>query len=207
MKIDLFNVYKLNLTPNQLYLLLCKARSKEAKLVNIALEERLLMAGEFLDGRGDLTAKGFETLSRAEFESKKRATATKATLTSDDIDYVSKYRELWPAIKIPTSGKLARTSVRELTEKFIWFFTNYPQYRNWELIGQATGIYLYEAELKKYQYMTTSEYFISKSDMRTGTVKSELANFCQMIEEEALNESQPQQTKRASLVNIPGLTN
>jgi len=92
---------------------------------------------------------------------------------------VEKYRTMFPAKKLP-SGKLARNNVKTLTENFRWFFATYNH--NWDDIFKATSRYIKEYRSQDWQYMKTSQYFISKQDKHK-VKHSELADYCDLIKE------------------------
>ena len=94
-------------------------------------------------------------------------------------DMVNKYREIFPAKKLP-SGKLARNNVKTLIENFRWFFSTYEH--NWGDVLKATKMYVDEYSNTEYQYMKTSQYFISKQDKHKIKI-SELADYCDMAKE------------------------
>jgi len=101
----------------------------------------------------------------------------KHTITKEDLANIEKYREMFPKGNLP-SGQPARSPVKELEKKFIWFFTNY--YYSWETILEATKKYVEQYEAEGFMYMKTSNYFIYKTNPdKTGT--STLASFCDMI--------------------------
>jgi hypothetical protein len=86
---------------------------------------------------------------------------------------------MFPAQKLP-SGELARQSVQELKDKFVWFFKTYPEF-DWDLVLDATDYYVYTKQKDGYLYMINSSYFIQKTDPRTKISRSALADHCQMI--------------------------
>lgn len=90
---------------------------------------------------------------------------------------VTQYRELFPKKKLP-SGKLARNNVNTLIDNFRWFFSEFDY--SWEEVLKATRQYVKEYRNKDWQYMKTSQYFISKQDKHRVKV-SELADYCDMI--------------------------
>ena len=85
---------------------------------------------------------------------------------------------MFPAMKLP-SGELARQSMQELRDKFVWFCKTYPDY-DWDTILNAAHFYIYTKKKDGYMYMVTSSYFIQKTDPRTKISKSLLADYCQM---------------------------
>ena len=95
------------------------------------------------------------------------------------LEKIKEYRELFPAMKLP-SGELARQSVQELKDKFIWFFKTYPEY-DWNLVLDATDFYVFSKHKENYSFMVTSSYFIQKTDIKTKLSRSILADYCQMI--------------------------
>lgn len=93
---------------------------------------------------------------------------------------IQEYNLIFPEkTKIPTSGKFARCSNRELLDAFVWFLINNPQYP-WDIILRATKIYVHEFEQKKWEYMRTSQYFVRKQTSDKKWI-SDLANYCQQV--------------------------
>tara|TARA_B100001778_G_C18362960_1_gene527266 strand:- start:108 stop:701 length:594 start_codon:yes stop_codon:yes gene_type:complete len=95
----------------------------------------------------------------------------------DFVDKINKYRETFPAKKLP-SGKPARNNVKALGEAFRWFFETYDY--SWDEIHKAASMYVNEYRDKDYLYMQTSQYFISKQDKHK-VKHSTLADYCDMI--------------------------
>jgi len=126
----------------------------------------------------------FETLL---VKTKKKVAAD--LLGDNFLERINEYREMFPAKRLP-SGELARQSVQELKDKFIWFFKSFPDY-NWDLVLDAADFYVHTKTKENHMYMVTSSHFIQKVDPRTRTWKSLLADHCQMILEnpEILNQS------------------
>ena len=93
------------------------------------------------------------------------------------LDNINKYREIFPAIKLP-SGNPARNNVKALNENFRWFFETYDH--TWDDVFKATSMYVNEYRDKEYMYMQTSQYFISKQDKHR-VKHSRLADYCDMI--------------------------
>lgn len=93
---------------------------------------------------------------------------------------IEQYNEIFPEkTKIPTSGKYARSAPRELIDGFRWFLLNNPQY-GWDIILQATQIYVDQKRSDNWNYMRTSQYFIRKQN-NDKTWISDLANYCQQV--------------------------
>ena len=93
------------------------------------------------------------------------------------IDSINKYREVFPAKKLP-SGKPARNNVKALGEAFRWFFETYDY--TWVDVMKATKMYVNEYRDAEYMYMQTSQYFICKQDKHR-VKHSTLADYCDMI--------------------------
>ena len=86
---------------------------------------------------------------------------------------------MFPAKRIPRVG-LLRQTVQELKDKFVWFFKTYPEF-DWQLVLDATDYYIYTKGKENLEYMTTSSYFIQRTDTSTKVSRSLLADYCQMI--------------------------
>jgi hypothetical protein len=103
-------------------------------------------------------------------------------------DYLTKintYRELFPKGLLP-SGQPSRAPIPELENKFISFFSIFPQY-DWDTVIKATERYL--EEYNGSLYISTSSHFISKQDnQKAQTFK--LASYCDMIKEGDQNKDQ-----------------
>jgi hypothetical protein len=138
------------------------------------------MAKGLINEQGELTNLGATVLN--EFETylvKRKKAVTREVLGEDFADKVNEYRDAWPKKRLP-SGELARQSVQELKDKFVWFFKTYPEY-DWNLILDATDYYNIIYEKKSYQYMVTSSYFIKKTNAMTKEITSKLADTCQEL--------------------------
>jgi hypothetical protein len=116
----------------------------------------------------------FETLL---VKSKKKLTSD--LLGKEGLKNIEIYREMFPAIKVPKVGLLRQTT-QELQEKFIWFFRRYPQF-NWENILDAADYYIHTKKQENMEFITTSSYFIQRTDNFSKTSRSLLADYCQMI--------------------------
>lgn len=172
---------KWKISPNQAYFLdCCREGIIPSKiLINPDAERMIAEAHGMIDENGKLTNKAAVILEEFEtFLVKAKKSVTKATLGEDFTDKVNEYREIFPKGKLP-SGELARQSVKELQDKFVWFFKTYPEY-DWDLVLDATEYYVDTFAKKNYMYMATSSYFIKKT-MTTKEVKCKLADYCQEI--------------------------
>lgn len=145
-----------------------------------------------------LTSKGEETLVRGVQLSK--TAKEKFVLSKDEYDYVAKYRDMFPAGKMPGRPPW-RASVKELVPRFEYFFAKYPEYQDWNLILQATAMHIHDNEADQ-KYINGSENFIYKTDKVKGEI-SNLSKICQAILDGH------QQSNEApldnSFINIPGL--
>jgi hypothetical protein len=160
------------LSPNQVYLLYCIKNSFEPLFINVHLELRGLKLLGYIDKNNIVTGQGELLLNELGnlFKGDKKA----ETVSTDHIDM---YLSMWPSMKLP-SGKYARCDRKNLETNFKWFFANYKY--TWEIILQATAMYINEYQLKRYMYMRTSQYFIKKQEADK-SITSELANYCALI--------------------------
>jgi hypothetical protein len=156
-------------SPNQLYILYCIRHNMQAMFVNIFVELRSLRVLGYLDKGNTLTDKALELLK----ESEEFMIPSLENKNPIDTDYLEEYYQMWPRIKLPT-GKYARSDKKNLQAAFKWFFKKYGY--SWNVVIQATAMYLDEYEAKGWSYMRTSQYFIRKDET------SELADYCGMIE-------------------------
>jgi len=92
-------------------------------------------------------------------------------------EHVKNYIELFPRGKLP-SGQYARGNQKNIVDNFMWFFQEYTY--TWETVLEATKIYIEEYEKENYKYMRTAMYFIKK--LVDGTVSSQLATYCDLVE-------------------------
>ena len=167
-----------NLTPNQFYILYCKHTNiVPSNLINSGIEIIRLRNDEWID-EDTLTVKSIALLKEIDsfFKTSKKKTS-KAVMGENFMANIEYYLDLFPKFKLP-SGKYARSDKKNLEGNFRWFFENHSY--DWELVFNATRLYLDEYERKGYKFMRTSQYFIRK---QTGdkTNDSELANYCDMI--------------------------
>ena len=175
------NLIKNNLNPNQVYFLdCCRQKIKPTGIINVEAEALICQSKGLIDAEGKLSHVAQNILN--EFETylvkTKKKVATEV-LGDNFLDRIKEYRELFPAIKLP-SGELARQSVQELKDKFIWFFKTYPEY-DWDLVLDATDSYIFHKRKVTSSFMVTSRYFIQKTDLKTKLSRSILADYCQMI--------------------------
>lgn len=109
--------------------------------------------------------------------------ATKKKLKLDDLmgqDYqnqIDDFIDIFPTTKLP-NGKYARGNKKNIETNFRWFFENYNY--SWQVIHDATLMYVSEYRAKNFLYMRTALYFIRKDD-GTRMVHSDLADYCDKI--------------------------
>ena len=129
---------------------------------------------------GILTPKALQILEELDIyvvKTKKKVAAS--VLGEDFMTKIKEYREIFPAKRLP-SGELARQTVNELKDKFVWFFKTYPEF-TWELVLDATDYYVTRYAKADYLYMQTSSYFIKKRTDSGGSYTSKLADTCQQL--------------------------
>jgi|TARA_R100000093_G_C1935651_1_gene70253 hypothetical protein len=174
-----------NITPNQCLLLFgIKNKISLSGTLNQHLEIKGLLAEALVkvnhDGSVKITVKGEKIIRKYNNYFVKAKKRTNSQLMGKEfLKSIQKYRLMFPARKLP-SGKPARVNVKTLERSFRWFFEEYDY--SWSQIFKATSQYVNEYEDKEYLYMKTSQYFISKED-KNKVKHSELADYCDMIEE------------------------
>ena len=147
------SLIKRNISPNQIYFLdCCRSKIRPSSIINQDSEALICKAKGLLDENNNLTPKGLEILD--EFEThlvKTKKKVAREVLGEDFMEKVNEYREAWPKKRLP-SGELARQSVQELKDKFVWFFKTYPEY-DWNLVLDAADYYNILYEKKDYMYI------------------------------------------------------
>lgn len=185
---DIFNkLIKEKLTPNSLYVLHCikEKISTSDSLVNSSLEVHRLIADDWLTEDLQLTSKSIIFMEEINSYFRKSKKKTSKDLMGASFDVCIKtYNEIFPAKKLG-SGKYARTNVKNLETGFRWFFSTYEY--DWKTIIEATKKYVQEYEMKNYEYMRTSQYFIRKQNPDK-SFESDLATYCDMIQDGGSNE-------------------
>lgn len=164
---DLISVIgELDLSPNEYITLILHLEKKEIpKTINKDLMFKLLRFKRFLDEDLKPTEKSSGIL----------------TMIGDTFAInVQIYRNMWPSVLLP-SGKYAKSTTKELEQKFKWFFSNFNY--SWEEVIQATEDYIVHYSKTNYVYMKTSSYFIYKQDI--DKIKSStLAEWCDKLKSE-----------------------
>jgi len=175
---------KHKLSPNQIYFLDC-CRSKiipSSTLINSDAEKIICEAKGLIDVNGKLTPKAVIVLEEFEiYLVKAKSKVANAVLGDDFMQKLNEYIEMFPKKRLP-SGLYARQSIKELKDKFIWFFKTYPEY-DWKTVLDATDYYIYLKQNQDvpYKFMMTSSYFIKKSDSFSKEIRSTLADTCQEL--------------------------
>lgn len=176
------NLIKNNVSPNLIYFLdCCRCKIKPTSIINADAERIIAHSKGFLNEEGILTAKALAVLEDFEtFLVKTKKKVTTEVLGDNFLDKIKLYRNLFPTGILPT-GAVAKSTVQEVKDKFVWFFKKYPEF-DWDIVLEATNYYMYlknNPENKKY--MMNASAFIQKTDTISKTIKSTLAEFCQMI--------------------------
>lgn len=176
--IDLFEtIVSVGLTPNEAYLLFSINEKIQPKYVNVHQELRGLKEKGWIEGEYTLTEKSLQFVK--EFGTVKNKKKLPAQLEDPRfLEYVKEFVEIFPKLTIPTSGKPARSNVKDLAGAFKWFFANH-QY-SWEQVMDATRNYVSHFESKNWYYMSTSQYFVRKQQ-NDKSVVSILADYCEQL--------------------------
>lgn len=175
------SLIKWQVSPNLLYFLsCCRDRIKPTDIINAETERKIALSNGLISEEGKLTAEAMVILNEFEtFLVKTKKKVTTEVLGEGFLDNIRAYRQIFPTGILPT-GEVARQTVEELKLKFIWFFKTYPDF-DWPLVLEAANYYNFRKSKEGYKFMATSSYFIQKTDLKTKTVKSILADYCQML--------------------------
>ena len=178
---------KHKISPNQIYFLdCCREKIQPSNdLINQTAEKSICEIKGLINDKGILTHKAITILD--EFETllvKTKRVVTTTVLGDDFIDKINEYKEYFPK-KLATGP--GRQSVRELKQKLVWFFKNYPEY-NWEDVLEAANYYKYERGQVNNEFMANSSNFIKKDTMSKESV-SKLADYCQLIKDGVKDEN------------------
>lgn len=181
---ELFHILKQkNLSPNGFYILYSLQSKEKLELtIPYSAEITRLKHNGFLNENATLTDLAKLTLNEILSISVGQENVSKSitpTIDENFIDNVKRYRETFPAGV--RNGRVLRTGVAELTPRLLWFFKSYPQF-SWEQVLLATEKYV-ESFGKDLTYCKSASYFIKKED-RNRNPASELATWCENLEEE-----------------------
>jgi hypothetical protein len=177
---EIFNkLIKADLTPNTYYVLSCIHENIiPNNYVNKSIEVEKLRRQHWLTDDLKLTDKSITFIEEINSFFKKTKKKTSQFLLGDDFTKkITEYVELFPNIKL-SSGKYARTNIKNLETTFRWFFENYNY--DWSVILIATEKYVYEYSIRNYEYMRTSQYFIRKQNLDK-SFDSDLATYCDQV--------------------------
>lgn len=171
---DLFQLLKdLQLSPNGYYILYCIDNQCDLDLpVNHATEVTKLELGGFLED-GVMTSKAKKALIQCELKQIRNLDRIKVDLDENFRNNIEVYRKKFPI----TGGR--RTSSKELTERFKWFFKTNPQF-TWEMVQKATDQYM--QTYADSPYCRTAGYFVKKGF--GSTVISDLASWCEALKDQ-----------------------
>jgi len=173
-------IQKYNITPNQCSLLFAFKEGITPSTYDKGDHQALINENYINSENNSITPEGEKiiiTLNNYFLVNKKKTNAQ--LLGKSGKLNISQYREIFPAIKLP-SGVPARNNVKILTENFRWFFAEYDY--TWEDVIKAAKMYVNEYRDKEYMYMQNSQYFISKQDKHK-VKTSKLADYCDMIKD------------------------
>lgn len=170
---------KAGLTPNAFYVLYCsKEKRVPNSFVSHALEVKRLQSDNWLSESLQLTQKSLTFIQEIDAFFKKSKKKTSSVLMGESfLDLIQEYVEIFPNKRL-SSGKPARVNVKTLENSFRWFFDTYSY--SWDIILQATNKYVNDYEMKNYEFMRTSQYFVRKQNTDK-TWDSDLATYCDMI--------------------------
>ncbi len=178
--VEVFNrLIQEGITPNNFYILTClKNKIVPHKFVSKELAYSVLKANDWLSEDLQLTSKSIIFMEEISGYFKKVKKKVNSDLMGTDyVNNIKIYVELFPDKKL-SSGRYARVNPKNLDGAFKWFFETYDY--TWETILQATEKYVSEYEMKRFEYMRTSQYFLRKQNLDK-SFESELANYCDLV--------------------------
>jgi hypothetical protein len=171
---------KNNLSPNGFYVLHSTFNGyAHPNFINVRSEQYRLALCEYMkevDGIYVLTTVGKGVLRNGQ-KILEKAPPKKKIPFEEWQENIVRYNEFFPKGKRPDSAHSYRTNPKELYDRFIWFFNEYPEY-TWDLVFQAVEQYADAfRESGDYMYMANSKYFIKKED-KNKQVSSTLGSMC-----------------------------
>ena len=178
---ELIDEYKI--TPNALYALqrIVDKDIPVNHLINFHVENNLLRSAGLIEDF-KLTPKGSELLNAL---LPKKLKKQKPVFTEWK-DKIEEYNNLFPKLRKEGTKVGFRSNPKELLDKFVWFFEQYPEY-DWDKVLEATKMYVESFE-GDYTYMQLSKYFLKKED-KNRAVTSNLATMCYGIENDIVPDS------------------
>ena len=177
---EIFNrLIQENLTPNAYYILHCiKEKVVPKKFVNKELECKRLQSDAWLTADLQLTSKSIIFMEEiGGYFKRTTKKVSKDLMGAEFMQKIQEYVDIFPNRKLP-SGKYAKTTAKNLESAFRWLFDTYDF--SWELILEATEKYVKDYEMRNFEYMRTSQYFIRKQNIDK-SFESELANYCELM--------------------------
>ena len=160
------------------YIYCIKNKIKCSDFVNFALELRKLKSDGWISDDSKLTSKSLLLMQEIDSFFKRSKKKTSTDLMGEVyVNNIESYQSIFPKVKL-SSGKYARDNTKTLENAFRWFFENYDY--SWDVVLEATQMYVTEYELKNYHFMRTSQYFIRKQNTDK-TWDSDLATYCDII--------------------------
>jgi len=91
-------------------------------------------------------------------------------------DFIAEYRKMFKDTGPgKTSDKLS------IKKRLKWFFRNFPEYNDLELIRRATKKYIEDESSNNYRYLQRADYFIVKGKASEQT--SRLASYCEEVQD------------------------
>jgi hypothetical protein len=178
--VEVFNrLIQEGITPNNFYILTClKNKIVPHKFVSKELAYSVLKADDWLSEDLQLTSKSLIFMEEISgyFKKVKKKVSTDL-MGADYVNNIKIYVELFPDKRL-SSGRYARVNPKNLDGAFKWFFETYDY--TWETILLATEKYVSEYEMKRFEYMRTSQYFLRKQNLDK-SFESELANYCELV--------------------------
>lgn len=171
---------KHKLSPNGFYVLHSAFNGyTHSNFINVRSEQYRLALCDYMkevEGTYVLTVLGKGVLRNGQ-KILEKTPAKKKVPFEDWEENIVRYNDYFPKGKRPDSTNAYRTNPKELYERFIWFFNEYPDY-TWELVFQAIEQYTNSfRESGDYTYMQGSKYFIKKED-KNRQVTSSLGTMC-----------------------------
>ena len=178
---EIFNkLIKAGITPNSFYYLYSISQNVAPNIfISASIERKRLQSDAWLDDNNNLTGKAnllIEWIDAYFKISKKKTSVCK--MGENYMEKIEEYLKIFPTFKLP-SGKYARSDKKNLENNFRWFFDNHEY--SWETVLESTKRYVDEYEANGYKYMRTSQYFIRKQNAAEKSFESELANYCDML--------------------------
>lgn len=168
-----------DLQPNSYYVLSCiKEKQVPHRFVNKELEVKKLQNTGWLTEKLELTSKSLIFIEEINGFFKKSKKKTSRDLMGEEfVQKIKEYLEIFPNKRLPT-GSYARVNPKNLETNFRWFFETYDY--DWDLIMQATEKFVTEHEVRNFEFMSNSQYFIRKQ-LNDKTFESKLANYCEFV--------------------------